>query len=85
MLCYDIRLRYAEEKTVFEKSADNKETELEEKLQKLNAGVYALTSEDDFYAAVYRTDDDFLDFAVAAWPGKISVSKIRKKLVYAKG
>ena len=80
MLCYDIRLRYAEEKTVFEKTADNKETELEEKLQKLNAGVYALTSEDDFYAAVYRTDDDFLDFAVAAWPGKISVSKIRKKL-----
>lgn len=83
MLCYDIRLRYAEEKTVFEKSADNKETELEEKLQKLNAGVYALTSEDDFYAAVYRTDDDFLDFAVAAWPGKISVSKIRKKLEWA--
>lgn len=83
MLCYDIRLRYAEEKTDFEKSADNKETELEEKLQKLNAGVYALTSEDDFYAAVYRTDDDFLDFAVAAWPGKISVSKIRKKLEWA--
>ena len=83
MLCYDIRLRYTEEKTVFEKSADNKETELEEKLQKLNAGVYALTSEDDFYAAVYRTDDDFLDFAVAVWPGKISVSKIRKKLEWA--
>lgn len=84
MLCYDIRVRYTALATVFdEPEADKKETELEEKLQKLNAGVYALTSEDDFYAAVYRADDDFLDFTVAAWPGKITVSKIKKKLELA--
>ena len=85
MLCYDIRVRFTETATPFGKTNDDKdkEPELEEKLQKLNAGVYALTSEDDFYAVVYRTDDDFLDFAVAAWPNKITVSKVRKKLEWA--
>jgi len=84
MLCYDIRVRYTALATVFdEPEADKKETELEERLQKLNARVYALTSEEDFYAAVYRADDDFLDFTVAAWPGKITVSKIKKKLELA--
>ena len=94
MLCYDIRVRYEISRLPFgeaageeqkNKKAKNEEEEIEERLQKLNAGVYALTSEDDFYAVVYRADDDFLDFAVASWPERISVSKVIKKLEWAVG
>ncbi len=85
MLCYDIRLRYSGEgKIPFgEDKEEKKESEFEETLQKLNAGVYATTSDEDFYAAVYRADDDYLDFAVASWPYKITLSKIKKKLTWA--
>ena len=91
MLCYDIRVRYESplpfgEVTVSSEGNDKKkkdEQDIEERLQKLNAGVYALTSEDDFYAVVYRADDDFLDFAVATWSEKITVAKITNKLEWA--
>lgn len=91
MLCYDIRVRYESplpfgEATVCSEDNDKKkkeEQDIEERLQKLNAGVYALTSEGDFYAVVYRADDDFLDFAVATWPEKITVTKITNKLEWA--
>ena len=85
MLCYEIRIRYTVPNESLEKTGrsggqDDKEPELEEKLQKLNAGVYAMTSDDDFYAFAYRADDNFLDFAVAAWPEKIGMSALKKKL-----
>ena len=83
MLCYDIRIEYTEATLPFEIEQDEKTPEIEEKLQKLNAGVYALTSEEDFYAVVYRADEECLDFAVATWPNKINVPKIRKKLEWA--
>ena len=91
MLCYDIKVHYESplpigEVTVCSEDNDNKkksEQGIEEQLQKLNAGVYAQTSEDDFYAVVYRADDDFLDFAVAAWPEKITVARITDKLEWA--
>ena len=83
MLCYDIRVRFMMAGTVFDKSDDEKkEPEVEERLQKLNAAVYAQTSEDDFYAVVYWADEDFLDFAVALWSCRTTVSKIKKKLLY---
>lgn len=81
MLCYDIRIHYEKTETPFE--SDEYGIAIEERLQKLNSGVYALTSDDDFYAFVYRADDDFLDFAVAVWPDKISLSKLGKKLEWA--
>ena len=91
MLCYDIKVHYESplpigEVIVCSEDNDNKkksEQGIEEQLQKLNAGVYAQTSEDDFYAVVYRADDDFLDFAVAAWPEKITVARITDKLEWA--
>ena len=91
MLCYDIRVRYEKSSLPFgeaseatsEKDRKKDEPELEETIQKLNAGVYALTSDNDFYAFVYRVDDDFLDFAVAAWPDKINMKKLNGKLVWA--
>ena len=91
MLCYDIRVRYEPPNPFMELTfcgeendkKKNEEQDLEERLQKLNAGVYALTSENDFYAVAYRADDDFLDFAVAAWPEKITINKIANKLEWA--
>ena len=82
MLCYDIRVRFTEAKAFMDEAEYDSEDEfeLEDILRRLNAGVYASTSEDDFYAAAYRADDNFLDFAVAEWPGRITISKICKKL-----
>lgn len=86
MLCYDIRvsfestLPFGEPAACGEENEKNADREFEKRLQKLNAGVYALTSEDDFYAVVYRADDDFIDFAVATWPERITVAKIKNKL-----
>lgn len=86
MLCYDIKIRYEKKKKTLksdEEKEEKTELEFEEQIQKLNAGVYAMTAYDDFYAFVYRVDDDCLDFAVAVWPDKISLSKLSKKLTWA--
>lgn len=83
MLCYDIRVQYTISAIPFEKPEDENKPELEDMLKKLNAGVYALTSNNDFYAVVYRADDNFFDFAVAVWPEKITIPKIKKKLEWA--
>ena len=82
MLCYDVRVSYIEPKTVFDEPADkkSKDEELEEKLRKLNAEIYAMTSDNDFYAVAYKVDDDFINFAVGSWPCKITMSKIKKKI-----
>ncbi len=85
MLCYEIKISYTESKIPFDEPDTQKEkdAELEENIRKLNAGIYALTSENDFYAAVFRADEDHMDFAVAFWPEKITISKIKKKLEWA--
>lgn len=84
MLCYDVRVQYTISVIPFEEPKEAKKTpELEERLQKLNAGVNTLALDNDFYAVVYRAEDNFLDFAVAVWPEKITVSVIKKKLEWA--
>ena len=81
MLCYDVRVRYTIAVIPFEEPEEAPQTsKLEEKLQKLNAGVNALDFDGDFYAVAYRTDDNYLDFAVAVWPEKVTVPIIKKKL-----
>ena len=65
------------------KSKNVRDQELEERMQKLNSGVNTQTSDNDFYAVVYREKEECLEFCVLMYPKKISLSKVRKKLVWA--
>ena len=85
MLCYNLSLQYKSLLKVEIKDDDkdkNKES-LEDKMVKLNAEIYSHTSQDDFFAVGYSADDDCLEFAVAVWPDRISVSKVIKIIMRA--
>ena len=83
MLCYNLSLQYKSLLKVEIKDDDkdkNKES-LEDKMVKLNAEIYSHTSQDDFFAVGYSADDGCLEFAVAVWPDRISVSMVKKIIV----
>ena len=87
MLCYHTTMHYTGTKPVERKKEkndkDKKELTLEDKIVKLNAEIYAHTTEDDFFAVAYKADEDYLEFAVAVWPEKVVVEKVLRIITQA--
>ncbi|MBR6382039.1 MAG: AAA family ATPase [Lachnospiraceae bacterium] len=68
MICYEIRV-------AFEGKKKSEEGELEEKMQRLNAGLAGAFSDEDGYAFAFQMEEELL-VAAAYWPDRMTFSAV---------